>query len=74
MPTGMIRWKLPEEENEFRSAQDGHLYRLILQDLDEHLRMTIKHSNKPKAEIAAYQALRDMLLDMVKDYGVELWI
>lgn len=38
----ILRFSLPEEEEEFNAAMNGHLYKIALSDLDNRLRAMIK--------------------------------
>lgn len=69
---GILTFNLPEDDDEFRTSQNGHIYRLILFDLDEHLRMVVKHSDKPENEKKVYAEIREVLVDMARDYKVEI--
>ena len=38
----ILRFSLPEEQEEFNAAMNGHLYKIVLSDLDHRLRAMIK--------------------------------
>jgi hypothetical protein len=44
MPELTIKYQLPEEENEFRYANNGLNYLLTLYDIDQYLRSQIKYN------------------------------
>jgi hypothetical protein len=38
-----LEFSLPDDESEFRTALDGYKWKLIVQDLDQHLRSRLRH-------------------------------
>jgi len=71
---GILTFNLPEDEMEFRMAQDGGKYKAVIQDLDEHMRSVVKHTEKPEEYKNACADMRTIMWDMVRDYGLEIWI
>jgi len=74
MPKGILEFKLPEEKEEFEEAQKGGIYKLVLWDLDQHLRGIIKYNNDKHDEksLEAFQKTRDTLHEFLKDYELDL--
>ena len=72
MPTAIVKWKLPEEDEEFRTSYDGYKYKNILSDLDEHLRVTVKHGDRSGMEKKVCAEIREYLRQLSIEYGVDL--
>ena len=72
MPTVTLRFRLPDEEPEFRDACDGGRAKAVLHRLDEHLRSQIKHSELPAEVETALQELREWVAAQCYDLGVEV--
>lgn len=43
MPIAILKFTLPEEEGEFRTAQQGREAKIALWDIDQRLRSLLKH-------------------------------
>lgn len=69
-----LEFNLPEEDEEFRTALDGHKFRHILSDLNEHLRSIMKYSSETytQDQLDTYQEIRDYLLALVEEENVSL--
>jgi hypothetical protein len=75
MPELTIKYQLPEEENEFRYANNGLNYLLTLYDIDQYLRSQIKYNgdsytddeykllSKVRDELFRCMATRNVSLD-----------
>lgn len=61
-----------EEKHEFEDAVNGYKFKLILWDLDQHLREKLKYGDCKEDEYDAYDKIREMLYDLLADYGVSL--
>lgn len=72
MPTAMLRFRLPDEEPEFRDACDGHRAKSVLYRLDEHLRSQIKHGELSGEVETALQELREWVAAQCSDLGLEV--
>ncbi len=67
----LLKFDLPEEAEDFNSAVDGYKFKLILWDMDQHLRSIAKYSEDDnKATIA--QELRDKLHEYFSEYNVSI--
>jgi hypothetical protein len=60
-------FNLPEEENDFRAAINGHKLKGITYDYDEWLRTQIKYEDLTDDEYRTYQKCRDRLREMFYD-------
>lgn len=72
MPKGMLTFDLPEEEAEFREAQESGQWRALLLDVLAHLRNEITYNategNKAKAaRLAAFEELRELIWHSIED-------
>ena len=62
-----------EECEDIRTALDGYKYKLVIWDLDQHLRAEIKYNDKLPSEVAqAYENLRDKLREFLNDYSINI--
>lgn len=72
MPKGILEFSLPEEEDEFKTAQDGGGYKCVLSDMDNYLRGRIKYEELPKDVEHALRLARQRLQDLAADYDVSI--
>ena len=67
----ILKFDLPEEADDFDNAVNGYKFKLILWEMDQHLRSIAKYSEDGnKAEIA--QELRDRLYEYFSEYKVSI--
>jgi len=66
---GVLRFRLPAEDDVWRDACNGWKWHGIVQDLDNQLRGRIKHGD----ERGSYQEARDLLYELVHDSGLGIW-
>lgn len=62
----ILKFQLPDEQSEFKDAQDGTKLRCLLWELDQHLRNEIKHNNKP------YEEVRTFLHECLDGYDLKI--
>lgn len=68
----ILEFKLPEEAEEFNLAVKGDKWYLTCFELDQELRKIIKYDENLTEEYQnAYQAVRDMLRDIMDDNQVK---
>ena len=74
MPRGILTFRLPEEDDEFRVAQDGWKWREAVHDLGETLRGWEKHGAVPEGVESEDPApgLRALLYRILDEAGLEL--
>lgn len=74
MPKAILEFNLPEEGEEFESAHKGNLYRLIVWDLDQHLRSILKYSNDSydQKTLDELQKVRDKIHELLNEYELSL--
>lgn len=61
MPTAILRFSLPEEESEFKSAIQGLEAKSVLWDIDQRCRSLLKHGDPTEEEARMAQEIRDMI-------------
>ena len=61
MPTATLRFTLPEEESEFRTAQQGQAAKAALWDIAQKLRSLLKHGEPTDAEARLAEEIREMI-------------
>ena len=72
MPTATLRFRLPEDEGDFRDAIEGARAKAIIAHLDEHLAEAIKGNELGHDVETAYQELREWLRTHCASYGLDL--
>ena len=60
---GILEFNLPEEEEEFRVAQDGGAWKSLVWDLNEELRKWQKYGRNNRE----LTALEDMIVSNIRD-------
>ena len=69
---GILRFPLPEYQDEFKVAQDGGKWAGVVRDMDNQLREWLKYGHKFKTADEALGAAREYLREEVSDKGLEL--
>jgi len=72
MPTATLRFRLPDDESDFRDAIEGSRAKAIIAHLDEHLAEAIKGGELGHDVETAYQELREWLRTHCASYGLDL--
>lgn len=62
--TATLTFQLPEEQDEFKYAIHGRDWRSVICDLDEDLRLKIKHGDSP----GSFAEAREMLHTLLSEY------
>jgi len=63
----ILKYKLPEEESNFRVAAMSMDWALALWDLDQHLRSLLKYGHEFKSADEALEAVREHLHDLMEE-------
>jgi hypothetical protein len=62
-----------EEAEDIRTALDGYKYKLVLWDLDQHLRAEVKYNDKLSPEVyECYDKLREKMREFLFDYNISI--
>ena len=73
MAKATITFTLPDEQVEFHDAVHAGDYKAVLWDLNQKLRGKLKYDTTlDDSSAAAYQDARDMLHELLNDYGVTI--
>ena len=66
MPTAILSYNLPEEQDEFDLAYNGARLAVIVEDFDDYLRRKLKYESDALTEeqYKLYQEIRDKLNEM----------
>lgn len=67
-----MSFTLPEERDEFESANNGMLYHIVLQELDNHLRSKLKYEVLTEEQSKIYDEVRSKLYELANDRGVTI--
>jgi hypothetical protein len=70
--TGTLTFNLPEDEDQFRVAQQGRDWKLSMHELDEFLRVAIKHGHEFKTPGEVLVATREKLHSTLSDFNLTL--
>jgi hypothetical protein len=66
-----LEFELPMEREDFELAQNGHKYKIVLEDYDDWLRSLAKYQDKTEVSIEeARKKLREHLLECLSEYFV----
>jgi uncharacterized protein (DUF1800 family) len=71
--TATLTFQLPEEQEEFYLAAKGADWRIVVEDMDAHLRSRLKYEDLPEDVDAALDAARQHLHALVAERGLSLW-
>jgi hypothetical protein len=71
--TATLTFQLPEEADDLDLARKGSDWRIVLEDMDAHLRSRLKHEDLPEDVNAALDAARQHLHALVAERGLSLW-
>jgi hypothetical protein len=71
--TATLTFTLPDEQEEFYLAAKGAEWRLVVEDMDAHLRSRLKYEDLPEDVDAALDAARQHLHALVAERGLSLW-
>ena len=61
MPIATLRFSLPDEESEFRTATQGRAAKSTLWDIDQRLRSLLKHGEPTEEEARLAEEIRGMI-------------
>ena len=70
--TATLTFSLPEEQEEFYHAAKGADWRMVVEDLDAHLRSRLKHEDLPEDTYVALDGARQHLYALVAERGLSL--
>ena len=70
--TATLTFTLPEEQEEFARAAQGSDWRMVVEDLDAHLRSRLKHEDLPDEVHAALDRARTHLYGLLEERGLSL--
>jgi uncharacterized protein (DUF1800 family) len=71
--TATLTFTLPDEQEEFYLAAKGADWRIVVEDMDAHLRSRLKYEDLPEDVDAALDAARQHLHALVAERGLSLW-
>lgn len=67
-----LEFNLPEDQREHETAINGHKWRLILSDLDNDLRLYLKHGHGFQTPDEAFQRIRERIQQECQELGADL--
>lgn len=68
-----LEFNLPEETTEFKDAQEGSSWKIVIEDLFAFLRNETKHQDHSAEEYATYDQVRDFLAKQLEERGLDLY-
>jgi hypothetical protein len=71
--TATLTFTLPEEQEEFYLAAKGSDWRIVVEDMDAHLRARLKYEDLPEDVDKALDEARQHLHALVAERGLSLW-
>lgn len=72
MAKGTLVFTLPEEEVEFREAQESGAWKSLVLDVLNHLRAQTKHCELSDEKRAAYEEMSEMIWASIEDRGLKM--
>jgi len=67
----ILEFTLPEENEEFKTAQNGANYSIALWDLDQYLRSKLKYEELSEEQHQAYQDIRGKLYELMQERDID---
>jgi hypothetical protein len=67
----ILEFNLPEDELDLSNAINGNKFKLILWDMDQHLRNMVKYSENEE-EVRVAEELRDKLQEYFSQYNISI--
>jgi hypothetical protein len=71
--TATLTFQLPDEQEEFCHAAKGADWRIVVEDMDAHLRSRLKHEDLSEDVDKALDEARQRLHEFVAERGLSLW-
>ncbi len=72
-PEAILKFYLPENQDEFEIAVNGYKWRLVIWDLDQWLRSQMKYRDDFKEnEYETLEKCREMLYEKLSDYSLNI--
>lgn len=72
----ILRFSMPEEQEEFHAAMNGHLYKIAMSDLDNRLRAMIKwgaaETDEDFLKISTAEEIRSFLHECLVSHGLTI--
>ena len=72
MPKARIEYDLPEENWEYKCANNGSTFFIILSDIDNYLREKLKYGHKYKSVDETLEDIRRKFWELLNDKGLNL--
>lgn len=66
----ILKFKLPEENNEHRMYLNAGKYHSVLWDIKTHLRNKLKYEDLNEVESASYTAIQHKLYELLNEEGI----
>jgi len=70
--TATLTFTLPDEQEEFYHAVQGGNWRMVVEDLDAHLRSRLRHEDLSEDVHAALDRARTHLYGLLEERGLSL--
>jgi hypothetical protein len=67
MPVATLKFQLPEEEGDFKTAVQGRDAKLSLWEIDQRLRSLLKHGEPTEQEARLAEEIREMIPGVLLD-------
>lgn len=67
MPVATLKFQLPDEEGDFKSATQGREAKLVLWEIDQRCRSLLKHGEPTEQEARLAEEIRGMIPGVLLD-------
>lgn len=72
-PEGILKFPLPEYQEEFETASNGYKWKLAMWNMDQWLRSQLKYRDDYKEnEYETLEKCRDMLYEKCNEYNLKM--
>lgn len=73
MPEAILKYRLPEENEEFKQAQNAWKYKQALEEIAEYLRQDLKYKELKGKERETIERISNYFYKSINEWGIELW-
>ena len=70
MPKAILRFNLPDENEEFKYAQNGVQYAIVVEEMHQYLRAKLKYEDLSEDHYKIYESIRTKLYELMNDRGL----
>ena len=69
----ILEFNLPDDQQEHQDALNGYKWRLVVQDIADHLRSSLKHGSHTVEELDVLESIAKRVHETISDYELSLY-